>query len=60
MSTFAALKRGGKTSGETILEPGDPESSYLIESVAPGASPRMPYKLPPLSDGEIAVLTRWV
>jgi WD40 repeat protein len=60
LSTFAALKRGGKTAGDTILEPGDPESSYLIEAVRPGASPRMPYKLPPLSDGEIAILSRWV
>jgi WD40 repeat protein len=60
MSTFAALVRGGKTTGLTILEPGDPDGSYLIESVRPGASPRMPYKLPPLKEGEIAVLTRWV
>jgi len=60
MTTFAALKRGGKTAGETILEPGDPDSSFLVEAVGPGASPRMPYKLPPLTEGEIAILTRWV
>ncbi len=60
MTTFAALKRGGKTAGETILEPGDPESSFLVETVGPGASPRMPYKLPPLTEREIAILTRWV
>jgi len=60
MSTFAALRRGGKTAGDTILEPGDPDSSYLVEAVGPGASPRMPYKLPALSEGEIAILTRWV
>jgi hypothetical protein len=60
MSRFAALKRGGKTAGETILEPGDPEASYLIELVRVGAKPRMPYKLPPLSADQIGVLTRWV
>jgi WD40 repeat protein len=60
MTTFSALKRGGKNAGDTILEPGDPDSSYLIESIRPGASPRMPYKLPPLADGEIATLARWV
>jgi len=60
MTTFAAIKRGGKTAGDTIIEPGDPDSSFLLEAVRPGASPRMPYKLPPLADGEIAILTRWV
>ena len=60
MATFSSLKRGGKVAGDTILEAGDPDASYLIESIGPGGSPRMPYKLPPLSDAEIAVLTRWV
>src|SRR5262249_59091166 len=43
MATFAALRRGGKLAADAILEPGDPESSYLIESVGPGAPIRMPY-----------------
>src|SRR5215470_1132393 len=60
MATFAALRRGGKTMEDAILEPGDPESSYLIESVRPGAPIRMPYKQPPLKRGEIATLTQWV
>jgi len=60
MTTFATLKRGGKVAGDTIIEPGDPLSSYLIESISPEGSPRMPYKLPPLSDAEIALLARWV
>src|SRR4029077_16562493 len=60
MATFAALKRGGKGAEDAILEPGDPESSYLIESVRPGAAIRMPYKQPPLTSDEIATLTRWV
>src|SRR4051794_19363592 len=53
MATFAGLKRGGKTAGTDVLEPGDPGASGLIESVRPGATPRMPYKLPPLSAAEI-------
>ena len=60
MATFAALRRGGKLAADAILEPGDPESSYLIESVGPGAPIRMPYKQPPLKRDEIATLTRWV
>ncbi|MFO0951363.1 MAG: c-type cytochrome domain-containing protein [Isosphaeraceae bacterium] len=60
MSTFALLKKGGKTAAETILEAGDPDASELVASVRPDASPRMPYKLPPLSAAEISVLERWV
>src|SRR5215468_2531437 len=56
MATFAALRRGGKLAADAILEPGDPESSYLIESVGPGAPIRMPYKQPPLKRDEIATL----
>src|SRR5262249_53927146 len=38
----------------------DPDNSYLIEVVRPGAVVRMPYKLSPLSRDEIAILTQWV
>ncbi len=60
MATFAALERGGKAAGEAILDPGDPESSYLITSIRRGAPIRMPYKQPSLKDDEVALLTRWV
>ncbi len=60
MTTFAALRRGGKELGDAILEPGDPESSELIATIRPGAPVRMPYKQPPLSGEEIALLARWV
>ena len=60
LATFAALERGGKTVGEAILDPGDPESSYLIATIRRGAPIRMPYKQPPLKVDEVAVLTRWV
>ena len=60
MSTFALLKEGGKGGGTDILEPGDPGASGLVESVKEGASPRMPYKRPPLTGREIRTLERWV
>ncbi len=60
MSTFVLLKVGGKNGGTDILEPGDPDASGLVESVRADASPRMPYKRPPLSDQEIRTLEAWV
>lgn len=60
MKTFALLRQGGETLAEGILEPGDPDASYLIELVRPDGEPRMPYKQKPLSDDEIATLERWV
>jgi len=60
MSTFALLKAGGESAGSDILEPGDPDASGLIESVRAGASPRMPYKRPPLSEKDIRTLENWV
>jgi WD40 repeat protein len=60
MSTFALLKKGGKTGGAAIIEAGDPESSLLVELVKPDGEPRMPYKQPPLSDSEIKTLELWV
>ena len=60
MTTFALLQKGGKDSGADILLPGDPEASELIASLRPDASPRMPYKLPPLSEAQIQTLDRWV
>ncbi|HWE39020.1 MAG TPA: c-type cytochrome domain-containing protein [Isosphaeraceae bacterium] len=60
MATFELLKKGGTASGAEILVAGDPDASALVESIRADAQPRMPYKLPPLSDAEIAVIERWV
>src|SRR5262249_26422660 len=60
MRTFATLRNGGRGAGDAVLEPGDPDASYLIESVRPGALQRMPYKLPALSPGEVHTLEEWV
>ena len=60
LSTFALLKKGGKTSGEGVLVAGKADESELVQSVLEDASPRMPFKLPPISNDEINTLTRWV
>lgn len=60
MTTFALLRKGGKAAGATIIEPGDPDGSQLIELVRPDGEPRMPYKQPPLSQEEIRALESWV
>lgn len=60
MTTFALLKKGGKSAGSDILAPGDPDASALVESVGPDGSPRMPYKLPPLGEAEIQTLEAWI
>jgi WD40 repeat protein len=60
LKTVALLKRGGKTMPGEAIVAGDPDSSYLIELVRPDAEPRMPFKLPPLSDAEIRTLERWI
>lgn len=60
MKTFALLKKGGKAHGPEILKPGEPDESYLVECLKPEAEPRMPHKLPPLDDAEIATIAAWV
>ncbi|MDG1050826.1 MAG: hypothetical protein P8R46_11530 [Planctomycetota bacterium] len=44
---------------EGLVEPGHPERSLLLELVR-GPEPEMPLKAPPLSEGEVATLRRWI
>ncbi|MGC8643258.1 MAG: c-type cytochrome domain-containing protein, partial [Isosphaeraceae bacterium] len=60
MTTFAQLAKGGKQGEGITLVPGEPDDCYFLDVVLPDAEPRMPYKLDPLSDGEIALLRRWI
>lgn len=60
MQTLALLKKGGKTMPGEAITPGDPDASYLLDLIRPDAEPRMPFKLPPLSDAEAQTLARWV
>ena len=60
MTTFAQLAKGGKAGAGINLEPGDPDSSYLVELCRVDGEPRMPYKLDPLPAASIALIERWV
>jgi WD40 repeat protein len=60
MTTFAQLSKGGKQGEGITLVPGKPDDCYLIDVLLPDAEPRMPYKLDPLPDDEIALVQRWV
>jgi len=60
MKTFALLKKGGRSGGAETIVAGDPDSSYLVETIRPGAEPRMPMKLSPLSAEQIGTIERWV
>jgi Protein of unknown function (DUF1553)/Protein of unknown function (DUF1549)/Planctomycete cytochrome C len=59
LTTRAAALKGG--SSGAALVPGDPAASLLLKRVAGALDlPRMPMGLPPLSDGEIALLKQWI
>jgi WD40 repeat protein/mono/diheme cytochrome c family protein len=61
VETFAALMEGGETEGKSILVPGKPDDSYLLQTVLKTAKPAMPPKKEPqLTADEIALLTRWI
>ncbi|CAN5420865.1 DUF1549 domain-containing protein [soil metagenome] len=44
----------------TVVEPGDPDASYLIEVLHPDADPHMPPKGDPLNAGEVEMLRVWI
>lgn len=60
MTSFAQLARGGKRSEGKAIEPGDPDASFLAESIRPDGEPRMPYKQDPLSPEQIATVETWI
>jgi WD40 repeat protein len=60
MTTFAQLAKGGKQGEGITLVPGKPEECYLLDVVLPDAQPRMPFKLDPLPQDEIALLETWI
>ena len=56
----ADVARRGGESGQ-VVEPGDPDSSYLLDLVVPSDGvAEMPKGEPPLKPGEIAILRRWI
>jgi hypothetical protein len=63
LDSYASLRRGGTASHDTIVMPGNPCASLIVQKVssAPPAGARMPSDGPPyLSPPEIALLSDWI
>lgn len=63
LGSYSSLMRGGTTSGEDIVVPGDPCASVLVQklSSAPPFGARMPSNGPPyLSPAERALIADWI
>jgi hypothetical protein len=63
LESYKSLRRGGNASQDTIVVPGDPCMSLIVQKVssAPPAGARMPPSGPPyLSPPEIALLSDWI
>lgn len=60
MATFASLTKGGEVGEGFTVVAGEPDESYLIDLIQPDGEPRMPYRQDPLSDEQIAIITKWV
>jgi hypothetical protein len=61
VETFASLMAGGESKDRTIIVPGDPAKSYLLQTILHEVKPAMPPKKEPQpSDADIALITRWI
>jgi hypothetical protein len=63
MSSFAAMRKGGSSSGSKIIVPGDPCQSLLLQkmSAAPPSGARMPIDGPPfLGDEDLQLVSDWI
>ena len=56
-ATVNVRARGSKLD---LVEPGDPESSFLYKKLLPSASSRMPQGGPYLNDGALAEVAGWI
>jgi WD40 repeat protein len=60
MTSFEAMKKGGE-SEEAAIVPSKPDESHLVEMITPSkGKAEMPQDKPPLSAGEIELITRWI
>lgn len=60
MTDFAALLKGGE-SGEAAVVPGKPGDSALLAQITPkNGKADMPKDGPPLTEPELALITRWI
>jgi Planctomycete cytochrome C/WD domain, G-beta repeat len=61
VETFAALMAGGESEDQTIVVPGDPAKSFLLQTVRHEVKPAMPPKREPQPSGaEVALIARWI
>lgn len=61
VETFAEVMEGGESEDKSILVPGKPDESYLLQTILKIAKPTMPPKKEPQPGAdEIALLTRWI
>jgi Planctomycete cytochrome C len=61
-TNLGTIRRGGVSSAGTIIVPGNPDASALIQKVEGTykQGSRMPRGRPPLTRAEIAILRRWI
>jgi Planctomycete cytochrome C len=61
-TNLGTIRRGGVSSAGTIIVPGDPDASALIQKVEGTykLGSRMPRGRPPLTSNEVAILRRWI
>jgi WD40 repeat protein len=60
MTSFERMLKGGE-SGEPAIVPAKPDESHLVEMITPeNGKAEMPQDKPPLSAGEIELITRWI
>jgi hypothetical protein len=63
LGTYTSLLRGGTASGDTMVIPGDPCGSVLVQKIgtAPPSGARMPSDGPPyMSPKEIMLIRDWI
>lgn len=62
LTTLGTLRRGGISSGRTIVVPGNPDASVIVQKLEGtyARGERMPKGLTPLSRGEIDLVRRWI
>lgn len=61
VETFSALREGGETEEKTMIVPGKPEESYLLQTILRKTKPAMPPKKEPQPKAEeISMISRWI
>ena len=61
VETFEDLMFGGESEDKTIIVPGKPDESYLLQTILKTAKPAMPPKREPqMEDEEIELIAEWI